>query len=74
VTSSKVHLHSYIGTLDDLTEKAWLPDGPGVGSAQPWIPNRPEVNPEEPRIRNWPGGSWEVFGARVACTWLFVSH
>jgi len=74
VTSSKVLLPSYVGRLDDLTEKPRLPDKPGVGSAEPRIPNRPEVGSEEPRSPNRPGGGWEMFGAGVACTWLVVSR
>jgi len=74
VTSSRVRLPSYVGWLDDLTEKPQLPDKQGVGSAEPQIPNRPEVGSEEPRIPNRPGGGWEVFGAGVACNWLVVSQ
>ena len=74
MTSSKVHLPSYVGRLDDLTEKPRLPDEPGVGSAELRIANRPEVGSEEPRIPNKPAGGWEVFGVRVACTWLVVSR
>ena len=73
VPSSKVRLPSYVRRFDDLTEKPELPDKPGVGSAEPCIPNRPEVGSEKPQIPNVPGGGWEVFGARVTCTWLVTS-
>ena len=63
VTSSKVHLPSYVGRLDDMTEKPRLSDEPEVGSVEPRISNRPEVGKQEPRIPNRPGGGWEVFGA-----------
>jgi len=66
VTSSRVRLPSYVGRLDDLTEKPRLPDEPGVGSAEPQIPNSPEVSSEEPRIPNRPGCGMEEFGAGVA--------
>jgi len=38
VTSSKVRLPSYVGGLDDLTEKTRLPESPGVGSAEVRVP------------------------------------
>jgi len=68
VTASKVRFPSYVRKLDDLTEKPPLPDRPGVGSAEPRIPNMSEVGSEAPPILKGPGGSWEVFGARVTCT------
>jgi hypothetical protein len=74
VTSSKVRLPSYVGRLEELTEKPRLPDEPGVGSAEPPIPNRAGIGSQEPRILNRPGGGWEVFGAGVACSGLVVSR
>ena len=65
VTMSKVCVASYVGRLDDLTEKPLLPD-------EPRIPNRPEVGSEEPRIPDRPGGGWEVFGAGVARIWFVL--
>jgi len=73
LTSYKVRLPSYVGSLDDLPEKPEFPDKPGVGSAEPWILNRPEVSSEKPPIPLRHGGGWEVFGGGVIRTWLFVS-
>jgi len=61
VTASKVRFPSYVGKLDDLTEKPRLPDRPGVGSVEPLIPNMSEVGSEAPPILNGPGSGWEVF-------------
>jgi hypothetical protein len=74
VTSSNVHLPSYIGRLDDVTEQPRFPAGPRVCSVEPRIPKRPEVGSEEPQIPNRPRGGWEVFGPGVACTWNVVSR
>jgi len=63
-TSSKVCLLSYVGRLDDLTEKPQPPDGAGVGSAEPRMPNKREVISEEPRMPNGPRGGWEVIWRR----------
>ena len=68
VTLSKVCLRSYVGRLDNFTEKRRLPDEPEVGSAEPRILNRLEVGSEQPLNLNRPGGGWKGFGAGVACT------
>jgi hypothetical protein len=86
VPSSKVHLTTYVGRFDELTEKPRLPDKSGVGLAEVQIPNWPEVGSEVPQIPNWPevgsevpqipnrpAGGCEVFRTGVACTWLVVS-
>jgi len=74
VTSSKVHLPSYVGRLDDLTEMPQLLGGTGVGLAEPQRRNKLEVSLETRQILHGPRGSWEGLGARVTCTWLVVSH
>jgi len=48
VTSSKVHLPSYVGRSEDLTEKPLLPASREVASVETWIPNWPEVSSGEP--------------------------
>jgi len=74
VTSSKIRLPSYLGRFDDLTEKPRCADGLGVGSVEPRKPNSTEVSSEERPIPYGYGGSWEVFGAGVARTWLAISR
>lgn len=59
-TSSKVHLPSYIGRSDEMTEKPQHPDWPGIGAKKQWYLDEGGV------------GS-VVLGAGVARTSLVVS-
>jgi len=68
VTLSKVHLPSYVRTLDDLTEMPWLDDRAGVARDKRMVWNKPGVGSGERQIPNDPRGGWEALGARVACS------
>jgi hypothetical protein len=71
-TFSMVQLHPYFRRSDYLIDKPLLPDLPGVSSEeQPYLVV-PAVDFEETPNQDGSAVNSELFGARVACSWLVL--